>query len=100
MREDVFTTMGNSAVVDNKTGMFVQMVMVPQQETPLGRFISDGQLRKQAADDGETEWSKENMQAALKKVAQIKELMVCMCLSCVAGKPFTHRWCNGTEFPL
>lgn len=38
--------MGNSAAVDKKTGMFVQKIMFPEQETLLGRFISDGQLKK------------------------------------------------------
>lgn len=62
--------MGNSAAVDKKTGMFVQKIMFPEQETLLGRFISDGQLKKkQAGDNGRTEWSKENMQRALKKAA-------------------------------
>lgn len=92
--------MGNSAVVDNKAGMFVQMIMFPEQETLLGGFISDGQLKKQAADDGKTESSKENMQTVSKKGAWIKEQTVCLCLSCVAGKAFTHRWRNGTDFHL
>lgn len=61
--------------------------------------MGDGQLAKHTEDDGKTESSMENMQTALNKVVQIRELMECMCLSC-AGKPFTHRWCNGTDFPL
>lgn len=90
-----------SADADNKAGMFVQIVVFPEQERLQGRFISDGQLKKkQAADDGNSEWMKENMQTTLKKVAQVQELMECMCPSCVAGNPSTHRWCHGTDLPL
>lgn len=80
--------------------MFVQMIVFPEQQRLLGRFISDGQLEKQAADDGKSERTKENMQTALKKVAWVQELMECMCVSRAAGKPSTHRWCNGTDLPL
>lgn len=57
--------------------------------------------KNQAADDGNSEWTKESMQTALKAVAQVQELMECMCPSCAAaGKPSTHRWCHGTDLHL
>lgn len=74
------------------------MFMFTHQGMLLGRLIGNGQLAKHAGVEKlNHQWK---IYRRHKTVFQIRELMVCTCLSCVAGTPFTHRWCDGTVFPL